>query len=42
LDKLPIDPETDSPYFYSITENKQEFELAATLENSDNLISLVV
>jgi len=42
LDKLPLDPETKLPYFYSITKTKQEFELAGTLENSDNSISLLV
>lgn len=42
LDKLPMDPETKLWYYYSITKSKQEFELAGSLENSDNPISLVV
>jgi len=42
LDKLPKDPETEQPYFYSITATKQEFELAWTLENSDNPIALMI
>ncbi|MDF1682375.1 MAG: hypothetical protein P1U46_01015 [Patescibacteria group bacterium] len=29
------------PYFYSVTKTKQEFEMAATLENEDNPIALV-
>lgn len=42
LDKLPFDPETKQPYFYSITKNKQEFELAWTLENGDNMKALLI
>jgi len=33
LEKLPLDPDIGVPYSYSITQSKQEFELAATLEN---------
>ena len=42
LDKLPSDPETKEPYFYSITKNKQEFELAWTLENTDTPLALMI
>ncbi len=36
LDKIPLDPKLKIPYFYSITRNKQEFQIAWTLENDDN------
>jgi len=35
IDKIPYDPKLNIPYTYSITANKQEFEIAMTLENSD-------
>lgn len=35
LRNLPLDPYTDTPYSYSMTNNKQEFQVAATLENGD-------
>lgn len=35
LRNLPLDPYTKTPYIYSITKNKQEFQIAATLENND-------
>jgi len=35
LNNLPTDPYSESPYAYSMTANKQEFQLAATLENGD-------
>jgi len=41
LDKLPLDPKAKIPYFYSITRNAQEYEMATTLENEDNPIALV-
>lgn len=41
LDILPYDPKNKYPYSYSVTSNKQEFELSATLENSDIDISLI-
>lgn len=34
IDKIPLDPFIDIPYTYSITKNKQEFQLAASLENN--------
>lgn len=36
LDSLLFDPKLKTPYSYSITSNKQEFQLAWTLENGDN------
>ena len=33
---LPLDPELDIPYFYATTSNRQEYQLAASMENSDN------
>lgn len=41
LDKLPFDPKSKSYYSYSVTNNKQEFELAATLENEEEEIALL-
>lgn len=35
-EKLPFDPEMELPYFYSISRNKQEFQIAASLENNEN------
>lgn len=40
LDNLPFDPKINQAYIYSIVTNKQEYELTATLENSENNISL--
>ena len=37
LEKIPIDPKTKNSYFYSITKNKQEFQIAWSLEkNNEN------
>lgn len=33
LDRIISDPKIHTPYTFSITENKQEFEISATLEN---------
>lgn len=41
LDKLPKDPYVKVPYFYSVTNNKQEFQLAATLENNNLYTALL-
>jgi len=41
LDNLPVDPKNKVYYSYSITSNKQEFEIWATLENSDKNVSLI-
>ncbi len=35
-EKLPLDPELGIPYFYSTTKNRQEYQLALSLENSDD------
>ncbi len=39
LEKLPQDPLMKIPYIYSITQNKQEYQLATTLENNGNNIA---
>ncbi len=36
IDKIPLDPEADIPFLYSITTNKSEFQIAWTLENDEN------
>lgn len=41
LYSFPYDPYTKEPYFYSITSNKQEFQLGITLENWDFPIAYV-
>ena len=41
MDTLPTDPYTDKPYFYSITKNKQEAQIALTLENWEFPIALL-
>lgn len=38
---IPLDPELKIPYFYSVTANRQEYQLAWSLENSENPISIV-
>lgn len=40
LENLPLDPKTEWYYFYWVTNNKQEYQLAWTLENQDNNIAL--
>ena len=35
IDNIPYDPKIKIPYLYSITKNRQEFEIAWTLENND-------
>lgn len=40
-DTIPLDPYIKVPYFYSITNNKQQFEIALTLENADNPIAIL-
>jgi competence protein ComGC len=34
IDKIPLDPFIWKPYIFSISKNKQEFQIAATLENN--------
>ena len=36
IDKIPLDPKLKIPYLYSTTLNRQEFQIAGTLENDDN------
>jgi len=40
-DNIQYDPYLKIPYTYSITSNRQEFEIALSLENSDNTIALL-
>jgi len=42
IDEIPYDPYTKTPYFYSTTENRNEFQLSLTLENWDTPIALLV
>lgn len=42
LDKLPIDPSTGTYYSYSITNNKQEYQLALTFENDEEPITWLI
>ncbi len=41
LDNIPTDPKAKVHYMYSITSNRQEYQLAATLENEDTSLALV-
>ena len=41
LDTLPNDPKIDQAYFYSITWNKQQFQLGTTLENDDTPVAFL-
>jgi type II secretory pathway pseudopilin PulG len=41
LDRLPVDPKNKVYYNYSVTNNKQEYEIAWTLENWDFPIALL-
>ena len=41
IDEIPYDPFIKIPYFYSITWNKQEFQIAWSLENDTNTISIL-
>lgn len=38
---LPLDPELDIPYFYSTTRNRQEYQIAASIENGDSPYTLL-
>ncbi len=35
MDRLPMDPKSKKEFLYSVTKNRQEFQVAATLENGD-------
>jgi len=39
---LPYDPELNIPYFYATTKNRQEYQLATSMENSDDPFSYLV
>ncbi len=41
IDSLPLDPYAHIPYIYSITQNKQEFQIWTSLENNWNSIALL-
>lgn len=41
LDKIPYDPESKTPYVYSTTLSKLEFQIAMTMENWDFPIALL-
>jgi len=41
-DRIPLDPEMDIPYAYSTTDNRQEYQLSASIENSDSPYAIVV
>lgn len=41
MEKIPLDPHTKLSYWYSITNNKQEYQIALTLENWDFPIALL-
>ena len=41
LDKIPYDPSLEIPYTYSTTRNKQEFQLALTLESEETWNALL-
>jgi prepilin-type N-terminal cleavage/methylation domain-containing protein len=42
LDDLPLDPDLEIPYLYSVTTNRKEMQVAGTLENWDNPQAIVV
>jgi hypothetical protein len=35
IEEIPVDPKLKVEYFYSVTKNRKEFQLAGTLENDD-------
>lgn len=41
LDNIPQDPKADLYYSYSVTPNRQEYQIAATLENNDTPLSIL-
>ncbi len=41
FDSVPVDPSTKKPYPYSILKNRSAYQIAATLEDSTRLTSLV-
>ncbi|MCH8519052.1 prepilin-type N-terminal cleavage/methylation domain-containing protein [Candidatus Gracilibacteria bacterium] len=41
-DTIPLDPDINRAYTYSVTSNRQEYQLAATLENNDINMALLL
>lgn len=41
MEEIPLDPYTKLNYFYSVTKNRQEFQISLTLENGDFPIALL-
>jgi prepilin-type N-terminal cleavage/methylation domain-containing protein len=41
LDDLPLDPDREIPYLYSVTTDRKEMQIAWTLENWDNPLAIV-
>jgi prepilin-type N-terminal cleavage/methylation domain-containing protein len=39
---LPLDPELEIPYFYGTTKNRQEYQLAASIKNSDDPLTHLI
>lgn len=42
IDKIPLDPKGEESYAFSVTNNRQEFQLSATLENDEDPYAIVV
>jgi prepilin-type N-terminal cleavage/methylation domain-containing protein len=42
LDDLPLDPDLEIPYLYSVTTNRKEMQIAGTLENWENPLAIVL
>lgn len=40
IEQVPLDPKTKLPYLYSIKQDRQSYQVAATLENANNAVSL--
>lgn len=40
IEQVPLDPKTGLPYLYSVSQDKQSYQIAATLENSNNSLAL--
>ncbi|MDD5769563.1 MAG: type II secretion system protein [Candidatus Gracilibacteria bacterium] len=39
LTKTPLDPQTKLPYLYSVSKDRTSYQITATLENKNNLVS---
>ncbi len=42
LDDIPLDPFIKIPYTYSVTKNRSEYQLAATLENDEKPLAFLI